>query len=87
MKIIYLNVDVFKCSEVTPVNLQMVLHRLDPAKSLDEVQLIISKTFSISLEKVSSLLEREEQHGLTTPTSKVLRKLRKIGTTHSGPKV
>ena len=63
----------------------MVLHRLDPAKPLEEVLLIISKTFSISLDKVSSLLEGEEQPGMSIPTSKVVQRLSWIGTSQSGP--
>ena len=73
---------------MNPSDLQMVLHRLDPAKPLEEVQLIMSKAFSISLERVNSLVEGEEQQELlSTPTSKVLKKLNKIGISRSGPMI
>ena len=76
------------CSDVNPSELQMVLHRLDPAKTLEEVQLIMSKAFSISLERVNSLVEGEEQQELlSTPTSKVLKRLNKIGISRSGPMI
>lgn len=71
---------------MTSGELQVVLHRLDPAKHPEEVQQIISKAFSIPLEQAGLQLEGAEQQGMATPTSKIVEKLNQIGTSRSGPK-
>ena len=76
------------CSEMTPVELQEVLHHLDPAKPAEEIRLVISKAFSLPLERVGSQLQLEgaEQQGLATPTSKILQRLTRIGIYRTGPR-
>ena len=78
----------FLYSEVSPIELQEALRHLDPAKPPDELYLIISKAFSLPLERVGSQLQLEgaEQQGLATPISKVLQRLNRFGTYRSGPR-
>ena len=75
-------------SEVSPIELQEALRHLDPAKSPEELYLVISKAFSLPLERVGSQLQLEgaEQQGLATPISKVLQRLNRFGTYRSGPR-
>ena len=76
----------YNYSEMTPTELQEVLHHLDPSKPPEEVQLIISRAFSIPLERVGSQLQLEgaEQQGMATP--KVVKRLDQMGAYRSGPR-